>query len=146
MNEVKYSEGTLLFDLKENATLIYYHGRFGAEVEAEPNRFREATKEEFENKPPRVFITPQQAINCLVDNEFIHTFVNPANNVLFGSDVNRSDIIDDINSPGVLCEIAGDIARGMNHGLVISFNDKRKVFIESKEDKLKEYDYCPDFN
>lgn len=83
-------------------------------------------------------ITPNEAIAILNDDERIHTFRNSAG-MLIGADHDRDKLIDRIkNNPDSL-EIAGDMARGMKHGLLM-VDDVGNLFIETNEIKLNAFD------
>lgn len=64
----------------------------------------------------RKFITAEEAIGLLPDKDSIHTFYDVMS-TLFGADWSRADVIKELNKPGMVIEIAGELARGMNHGI-----------------------------
>ena len=70
------------------------------------------------DKEPRIFLTPEQAISLLPEGDIIHTQVGGAIGVMIGADWDREEIIEKING-AYLREIAGPIARSMGHALVL---------------------------
>jgi hypothetical protein len=70
----------------------------------------------------------EEAIKMLPDNEVIHTFRNPVHNLLLGCDVEKSKIIKLFET----CppQLSGELAAGMNHGLVIK-DETGYMFIET---------------
>lgn len=86
----------------------------------------------------RVFLTVEQAISCLNDGEYIHTFANPGGTLL-GCDISRESLIDHFNEAPDKIEIGGEMARSMKHGLVVMLSNG-PMFVEANEEKLKEYE------
>jgi hypothetical protein len=86
----------------------------------------------------RIFITPEQAINCLNIGENIHTFSNP-NGMLIGCDRQREDVVKAFNDADKI-EIGGEQSRKMKHPLVLHRKDKSILFIEANEEKINELD------
>lgn len=83
----------------------------------------------------RIFITPTEAIELLKQGGDIHTFRN-LGGMMIGTDWNRYDIIDTLNKFSDTIEISGEIARGMDHGIVV--NDGSVLFIETDKKKINE--------
>lgn len=92
------------------------------------------------NENQKVFLTVQQAIECLNDSEIIHTFSNPRNSFLLGADVDRQKIIKLFNENPNNIEIGGENCRSLKHGIVITPKNEFPVFIEANEEKLKKFD------
>ena len=59
----------------------------------------------------------------------VHTFRNPAG-MLLGADWDLPDIEDAIRRCG--CELSGEMATGMGHGLVLFDGPKEPVFVATK--------------
>jgi hypothetical protein len=137
-----YKDGQLLYDVKDESTL-FYNARSREEVDQNPDEYRIATKKDFEDSPPRVYLTVDQAIDCLPDKKRVHTFLNPGG-MLMGADWNRESCIETFNNYPDYIMIGGDMCRGMKHGLVV-WRDNEPVFIEALEEKLKKYDIIPSF-
>ena len=91
----------------------------------------------------RKFITAEEAIGLLPDKDSIHTFYNVMS-TLFGADWSRADVISELNKPGMIIEIAGELARGMDHGIAAYPKDAKKqsevLFIETDKEKLDIFD------
>lgn len=79
----------------------------------------------------RVFLTPEQAIAMLPEGDEIHTFVNPAG-MLVGADWSRTSIEKAIRETDRR-ELAGSLATGMGHGLLIN-DGGRLVFIATRKE------------
>lgn len=82
-------------------------------------------------------ITPEQAISFLHNEELIHTF-RSAGGLLIGSDWRRDILIEKLNEYPDKIEIAGEMARKMNHGIAFEYNGH--LFIECDIEKLNEFD------
>ena len=98
----------------------------------------------------RIFISEEEAIDLLPEGESVHTFMN-APFVLIGADWERDEVIQKIKNSGRK-EIAGDGARGLNHGLAL-WNDgdcqMDVLFVETDMEKLDSRypaEICPDDN
>jgi hypothetical protein len=65
----------------------------------------------------RVELTPEQAIAMLPEGEYVHTFRNSAG-VMMGADHGRVALEKEIHE-AERRELAGRIATGMGHGLVL---------------------------
>jgi hypothetical protein len=89
----------------------------------------------------RVFITPEQAANCLNEGAEIHTFVNPSG-MLIGADWRREIVIKTFAEADKI-EIGGDQCRKMKHGLVVHRKGGGLLFVEANEEKINELDPLP---
>jgi hypothetical protein len=76
----------------------------------------------------RVFLTAEQAIAMLPDGDTIHTF-RSTGFALLGCDFRRDEVLAIIERGK--CELAGDIATGMGHGLAINYGSW--LFVETKK-------------
>ena len=85
----------------------------------------------------RVKLSAAEAIAMLPDKEDIHTFRNPGG-MLVGADWGREIIVEAIEKCG--CELSGDQATTMKHGLVLQ-DEHGYLFIETKAPK-KVYGTC----
>jgi hypothetical protein len=81
-------------------------------------------------------LTPEQAIECLVGNELIHTLRN-TENIVMACDIDRKTIIEKINKHTP--EIGGELSRKMDHGLVLK-DEHGFLWIEADNKKLDELD------
>ena len=89
----------------------------------------------------RKFITVDEAIGLLPDNDNIHTFYNlPIG--LVGADWSKKDIIDKLKKVDTI-ELTGEVARSINHGLA-AYNKNAKqsdvLFIETDKEKIDKFD------
>ena len=84
----------------------------------------------------RVFISPEQAKSCLPDGEHIHAFKG-GGFTLLGFDLDRGRVVELLDTKPV--ELAGDVARGMDHGIVVHADDG-PLFIETVPDALAKLD------
>lgn len=82
----------------------------------------------------RKILTKEQAIALLPDKDFIHTFVGIPN-VLIGTDWEREEIIDAINSH--TCEVGGQMCRALGHGLAV-MRKGDPLFVETKKGALED--------
>lgn len=75
------------------------------------------------------FISFERAVEKLSDKEFIHTFrsVGP---ISLGANIDRVGLIETMKEFQDTLEIAGENARLMGHGLVLT-DDKGPLFIEA---------------
>lgn len=74
-------------------------------------------------------ISYAEAIKCLADTPDIHTFVNPAANMLVGCDWARDKVLEVLRlAPEIY--ISGDHAKNLKHGLACE-DDGRMIFIET---------------
>lgn len=79
----------------------------------------------------RVFLTEEQAIAMLDDDDgWIHTF-RSAGMTLLGADIKRSEIIKKIKK--YQPELSGEMATNMHHGMVL-IDEHGPLFIRTKED------------
>ena len=65
----------------------------------------------------RVFLTAEQAIGLLPEGDYVHTFRNSAG-MMLGADHSRAGIEQEIRDAEKR-ELAGGLAAGMGHGLVL---------------------------
>ena len=87
------------------------------------------------------YLTAEQAIELLPDDEFIHTFYNESFGLL-GADWERTEIIKKLKSSQRI-ELTGENARKMGHGIA-AYNEGAEhsdiLFIETDEAKLNTFD------
>lgn len=92
------------------------------------------------------YITYEEAVSLLPDNEFVHTFYNGAFGLL-GADWGKEEILDKLRKSDVI-ELTGDVARSMGHGMCAYNNDTKWhseiLFIETDSDRLEEMDGAED--
>lgn len=83
----------------------------------------------------RVFLTFDEAVALIPAKERVHTFTNPAHNVLVGADWDREEILKLMRScPDAECaEVAGAMAQDMGHGIVIRQGHGGLLFVEAAE-------------
>jgi len=144
MEQQGFKEWDLLYDIEDDSTLFFCN-HTKDDILKNPSNFRLATENEFKECPPRVFLTKEQAIDCLPEGDNIHTFLSPNKHMLLGADESREDIIKYINNDEYRVEIGGEQCRSYGHGLVLSCEDRPPIFIEANEGKLKKYDVIPKF-
>lgn len=77
-------------------------------------------------------ITADQAVDLLPDGDDVHTF-RGGGFMVIGCDWRRASIIEALRSAPAI-QLAGDVARGMRHGMVI--DDGGLLFISTDEQKL----------
>ena len=78
-----------------------------------------------------VELTADEAIAMLPEGNTIHTFRNPALDVLIGADWSRNEIIDYIKNHPM--QLSGETATSMNHGIVAGNGRGEYLFIETKK-------------
>lgn len=78
-------------------------------------------------------LTYAQAVEMLPPDGRIHTFVNPVMGTLIGADWDREEVLKLLEKPESKILIAGDAARGINHGLVIVRKKEGSIFIQTRE-------------
>lgn len=84
------------------------------------------------------YITTEQAISILPNDENVHTFYD-SSVALIGGDWSKEDIIDKLNKSDVI-ELTGETARKMGHGMC-AYDKTAKyqsdiLFIETDDEKL----------
>lgn len=77
------------------------------------------------------YLTAEQAIAMLPDGDEIHTYMNPAVDVLAGANWSRERVVELIES-GAQCGLAGPLATRMGHGLVV-MHETGPLFVETRE-------------
>jgi hypothetical protein len=77
-------------------------------------------------------LTADEAISMLPEGDEVHTVVNSVPGVMLGCDWQRDNVIEAIRNHE--CELAGDMARRMNHGLVVWTREERPLFVATRED------------
>ena len=82
------------------------------------------------------FISFEQAIKMLPDEERIHTFRNKGP-VLLGADYDRISLIETMKKFQDKIEISGKNAMELGHGLAL-IDDKGALFIETKREVEKD--------
>lgn len=83
-------------------------------------------------------VTIEEAMSILNDGETVHTF-RSTGSVLLGADHERQTLIDRMKRYSETLQIAGAMARGMKHGLILEDN-VGYLFIETDEEKLNAFD------
>lgn len=78
----------------------------------------------------REILSPAQAIEMLPDGDTIHTF-RSCRMVAIGADWTREDVLQAINAPGAVVELAGPVATSIGHGLVVWTGDDA-LFVETR--------------
>lgn len=78
----------------------------------------------------REFVTYEQAVAMLPDDDEIHTFVNSAANILLGADWSREDVLEFFRKHDGEIELSGENATRMKHGLA---HGPRRLFFATKE-------------
>lgn len=78
------------------------------------------------------FITFEEAIELMVDDEYVHTFRNPAG-IMLGADHDRSELLEKMKRSKL--ELAGEMATAMKHGIVL-IDDNGPLFIATKEQEV----------
>lgn len=78
----------------------------------------------------RVFITFDEAVELLLDGEYVHTFRNSAPGVMIGADWERKKLLELMKKSKI--EIAGPAAAAMKHGIAL-FDDQGPLFIATKK-------------
>jgi hypothetical protein len=84
------------------------------------------------------FVTTQEAISLLNDDERIHTFRNTSV-ILLGCDNDRSKILEIINDAKTI-QIGGAGCRNLNHALVVEERNGSMLFVETDMEKLNKFD------
>ena len=77
-------------------------------------------------------MTPKQAIELLPEGKYIHTYINPAVNLLMGNEYSREAIIQKLENSADDIQITGKMARSMKHGIAID----GKFYIETNMELL----------
>ena len=80
----------------------------------------------------RVFLTYEEAIALLPDGDTIHTFLNPAVDVLLGADWSRESILRGLRDGKP--QLAGEYAIRAGHGLVFMYKDEY-IFVETRQEE-----------
>ena len=75
-----------------------------------------------------------KAKRILPSKELIHTFRN-STGMLIDCDMDKTSLIEKMKEFKQTLELSGDVARGMDHGLVLS-DDTGYLFIETDKEKL----------
>lgn len=84
----------------------------------------------------RIYITAEQAISALSNDESIHTFRNPRG-MLIGADWSREELVKALQEAGPeSIEIGGESCMKMDHGLIL--HSGGPLFIESNTDRLRQ--------
>ncbi len=77
----------------------------------------------------REFLDFEQAVAMLSEDDRVHVYDNPAPGVLVGADWSRDELL--VLMRESACELAGENAASMGHGLVV-WDGKRALFVETK--------------
>lgn len=87
--------------------------------------------------PGRAFLTADEAISVLPAGEYVHVFISSG--MLLGTDWRRADVEKLIREADIV-EIAGDVARAMDHGLCVYPGGAKYVrdlrFVATDPDRL----------
>jgi len=78
----------------------------------------------------RVFLEHGEAKAMMAEGDYVHTFRNACDGTLIGADMGRDRLIKIIEG-GATCELAGEVAADMKHGLVIH-DDDGFLFVATK--------------
>lgn len=92
-------------------------------------------------KDGKKYLNAEEAIALLPESELVHTFYS-IGICLVGGDWDRADILQKLTEVDRI-EIAGDLARSMEHGLAAYNNGARLedvLFIETDKAKLDAFD------
>ena len=82
--------------------------------------------------PEREIIPTEKALAMITDGDYIHTFRTPFAGTMVGCDISRESLLEKMNEFSV--ELSGEIATGMNHGLVL-IDGVGPLFIETLKEK-----------
>ena len=82
----------------------------------------------------RLKLTADEAISCLPDGEYIHTYI--AYGMLLGADWPREAVLNHLRT--LPCEMAGPIMRKMGHGICL--DKQRRLFVETVEERVAKFD------
>ena len=89
-----------------------------------------------ENEEKRIFLTPQQAFDCLeIKDRQVHNFIQ-AGFGLLGADWDIQDVQECLDEATSI-EIGGKQCRALRHGIV-AIKGKKAYFFEANEKKLKQ--------
>lgn len=88
------------------------------------------------------YITFDEAVSLLPNEEYIHTFYNTSFG-LMGADWSKAEILDKLQKSEII-ELTGETARSMGHGMCAYNKDtkyqKDILFIQTDEEKLSAFD------
>lgn len=80
---------------------------------------------------PRHALGETEAVSMLPDGDMIHTFRCDNFNMLFGCDMDRSKIVELIQTIGA--ELSGPMATAMHHGIHIKHGGGNGLFVATRE-------------
>lgn len=86
-------------------------------------------------------ITPAEAMELMLPGVYVHTFRNPGG-ALLGADIRRIRLESLLQEFPDTIEIAGDLARRMKHGIIVT-DQTGPLFIETDPEKLNAFDHLP---
>ena len=90
------------------------------------------------NDEEKIFLTKEQAIECLIIKDGqVHNFVN-SGFALLGADWDIKDVEECFDEAGAI-EVGGKRCRALNHGIV-AVKDGNTYFFEADNEKLNKYD------
>ncbi len=95
---------------------------------------------EEKNTDEKIFLTPEQALDLIVDGDYVHTYINPTGGIMVGADHSRESLIEQFKKYKDSIEISGPMARGTKHGVVIVKGGGSNLFVETDETKLNAFD------
>lgn len=84
-------------------------------------------------------VTIEQAISLLPQGEYIHTILNPGNNMFFGSNWSRFELIEEMKKCSGTIQLSGRMARQTGHGVGFR-RGEGWVFVETDAEKLNKFD------
>lgn len=87
----------------------------------------------------KIIITPDQAIDALLDGETVHNFIQ-SGPMMLGCDYSREHAIKAIRNADSI-EIGGDACKGMKHPLVV-WKDDKYSFFEADMDAIEKLEQC----
>lgn len=94
------------------------------------------------NNEAKRYVTYEEAVSLLPDGEYIHTFTNPAMDLMVGADWSREEILDKLRRSTI--ERTGPGARSLGHGIAAYTVDGGKIkgllFIETDAEKLAKFE------
>lgn len=95
-----------------------------------------------------VHLSIEEALYCIGDKEYIHTFIN-APFGLIGADWGKDEVIEHLQNAEDI-QIGGEVCRAMNHGIVVFPKRAKKqsdlYFIECDDKKLSEIEQKKEVN
>lgn len=84
----------------------------------------------------RTFLTKEEALSLLPDEDDIHTF-RGVPGILIGADWYRDELVTEINR--CTCEIGGEMCRQLGHGLVIWTGRDDPLFVKVDDEIISAF-------